>query len=153
MWSGRCSARFSDVLPRFSVPTCPNCPMGRPEAPVVPTKFSKVAALVPAASSKPLLKSKLPKWLYLSVIRLLYSYRRPSVPSAPGLSSDTPAWFWGFGLKVAGPAIERRALGHVSVFWVLGRGKNGTFCGPSKLLTLETRLVICVQWPSGVRYW
>ena len=27
----------------------------------------------------PLLKSKLPKWLYLSVIRLLYSYRRPSV--------------------------------------------------------------------------
>jgi hypothetical protein len=45
------------------------------------------------------------------------------LPSAPGLSSDTPAWFWGFGLKVAGPAIERRALGHVSVFGFSGDAK------------------------------
>src|ERR1039457_256948 len=79
VWSGCCSARFSDVLPKFSLPTCSNCPMGRPEAPVVPTKFSREAALVPAARIRPLLKSKPPMWLYLSVIRLLYSYRRPSV--------------------------------------------------------------------------
>ena len=67
------------------------------------------------------------------------------LPSAPGLSSDTPAWFWGFGLKVADRAIERRTLGHVSVFGVVGRGKNGTFCGPWKLLTLGTRLTIALS--------
>ena len=35
MWSGRCSARFSEVLPRSTVPTRSNCPMGNPDAPVV----------------------------------------------------------------------------------------------------------------------
>jgi hypothetical protein len=70
-------------------------------------------------------------------------------PCAPGLSSDTPAWFWGFGLKAGGPAIERRALGQVSVFGVLGRGKNGIFCGPWKQLTLETRLAIALSGLLG----
>src|SRR5208337_1627757 len=68
VWSGRCSARFSEVLPRFSVPTCSNCPIGRPEAPVVPLKFSREAALVPAASNRPLLKSKLPAVLRKEIV-------------------------------------------------------------------------------------
>ncbi len=71
------------------------------------------------------------------------------LPSAPGLSSDTPAWLWEFGLKVGSPAIERRALGHVSDFGVLGRGKNDTFCGPWKLLTLDARLAIALSGLLG----
>jgi hypothetical protein len=70
-------------------------------------------------------------------------------PGAPGVSLNTPAWFCGFALKAGGPAIERRAHGQVSVFGVLGRRKNDTFCGPWEHLALETRLAIALNGLLG----